>query len=53
MAPVYFYSLGVRNPTLGFLSQWYDGPFHTGDNTIVYSTAEQYVSHSVTRDLVY
>ena len=26
----------------GFLSQWYESPFHTEDKSIVYQTAEQY-----------
>lgn len=32
------------HPTLGWLSQWHESPFHTGDKTenpIVYRTAEQ------------
>jgi len=26
-------------------SQWYHSPFHTGDSTVVYLTAEQYMMH--------
>jgi hypothetical protein len=29
------------HPTWGFLSQWYESPFHTGDRSITYRTAEQ------------
>ncbi|KAI9736513.1 MAG: hypothetical protein M1818_006023 [Claussenomyces sp. TS43310] len=29
----------------GFLSQWYESPFHTGGKEIIFHTAEQYMMH--------
>ncbi|RDW66199.1 hypothetical protein BP6252_09834 [Coleophoma cylindrospora] len=40
---IYFFH--THEKSYGFLSQWYEEPFHTGDGTTVYKTAEQYMMH--------
>lgn len=42
-SPIYFWrEYGDEH---GYLSQWYNSPFHTDDSTVVYQTAEQYMMH--------
>jgi ribA/ribD-fused uncharacterized protein len=41
--PIYFWR--EYGSKWGFLSQWYESPFHTSDKSITYQTAEQYMMY--------
>lgn len=44
--PIFFWEGGKTcRSEWKFLSQWYESPFHTGDKSIIYNTAEQYMMH--------
>jgi len=37
------------HPEWGWLSQWYESPFHTGDKNVVFHTAEHYMMYHKAR----